>query len=84
MMINSIFVISALVFVTTIPPLLFGLVQNSDALKNRNHWKKVKISFFKSTPEARENSERFVAWLIVKTSQASFLSTIVFYTLGRI
>lgn len=83
-MINSIFVMSALVFVATIPPLLFGFLQNSEALKNRNQWKKVKISFFKSTPEERQNSERFVAWSIVKTSQASLFSTIVFYTLGRI
>lgn len=81
---NFISLISGLVFIATIPPLLFGILQNSEALKNRNQWKKVKITFYKSTPEQSQNSERFVAWLIVKVSQISFLSAIVFYVVGKI
>ena len=83
-MVKGIFVIAALIFFVTLWCLLWAALISPDALSNRNNWRTPRVSLSRSTIEQRENSNNFLAWLLVKTSQVSFFVMVIFYFLARI
>ena len=83
-MIASIFVVATLIFLATLPCILLGALSNGDAFIRRNEWSMPKLSFWRSDASQRQNSDRFLAWGLVKTCQVSFSVMVISYFFGRI
>jgi len=83
-MIQTIFLIATLGFLATLPCLLLAAISNPEAFNKRGDWTAPKISLWRSNPDQRQNSDRFMVWGIVKISQVSFLVMIASFILARI